>query len=136
MKRKEKVEGILTLLDEHYGPAKCYLNHETAWQLLIATILSAQCTDDRVNIVTKDLFQKYLKVKNLYENDKYLCQLKEKINLEKKQLSKLHQEELFDKIREIKKLEDEYDNYPIYVTYLNLKTRLENLVSPLKDIFK
>lgn len=87
-------------------------------------------------IVDSDLFQKYLKVKNLYENDKYLCQLKEKINLEKKQLSKLHQEELFDKIREIKKLEDEYDNYPIYVTYLNLKTRLENLVSPLKDIFK
>ena len=64
MKRKEKVEGILTLLDEHYGPAKCYLNHETAWQLLIATILSAQCTDDRVNIVTKDLFQKYRSIKD------------------------------------------------------------------------
>ena len=37
----------------------CYLNHETPWQLLIATILSAQCTDARVNIVTQDLFQKY-----------------------------------------------------------------------------
>ena len=37
----------------------CYLNHETPWQLLIAVILSAQCTDARVNIVTKDLFQKY-----------------------------------------------------------------------------
>ena len=38
---------------------KCYLHHENAWQLLIATILSAQCTDARVNIITKDLFRKY-----------------------------------------------------------------------------
>jgi endonuclease-3 len=38
---------------------KCYLNHETPWQLLIATILSAQCTDARVNLVTEDLFKKY-----------------------------------------------------------------------------
>lgn len=53
-------QAILTLLDEHYGTDyTCYLNHENAWQLLIATILSAQCTDARVNIVTKDLFQKY-----------------------------------------------------------------------------
>lgn len=51
---------ILALLDEVYTREyKCYLNHETPWQLLIATILSAQCTDARVNIVTKDLFQKY-----------------------------------------------------------------------------
>lgn len=62
MRKKEKVEGILALLDAHYGPVKCYLNHETPWQLLIATMLSAQCTDDRVNIVTKDLFQKYTSV--------------------------------------------------------------------------
>lgn len=53
-------QAILALLDEHYGTDyTCYLNHENAWQLLIATILSAQCTDARVNIVTKDLFQKY-----------------------------------------------------------------------------
>lgn len=64
MNQKQKLEGILALLDEHYGPAKCYLHHETAWQLLIATILSAQCTDDRVNMVTKDLFQKYQSVKD------------------------------------------------------------------------
>lgn len=51
---------ILALLDEHYTREyKCYLNHDTPWQLLIATILSAQCTDARVNIVTKDLFKKY-----------------------------------------------------------------------------
>lgn len=57
---REKVKKILSLLDEHYPKnIKCYLNYNTPWQLLIATILSAQCTDDRVNIVTKDLFKKY-----------------------------------------------------------------------------
>jgi endonuclease-3 len=51
---------ILKLLDERYGTEYvCYLHHENAWQLLIATILSAQCTDARVNIVTADLFKKY-----------------------------------------------------------------------------
>lgn len=51
---------ILKRLDEVYGTEYiCYLNHETPWQLLIAVILSAQCTDARVNIVTKDLFVKY-----------------------------------------------------------------------------
>lgn len=51
---------ILQILDEMYGTDdKCYLNHETPWQLLIAVILSAQCTDARVNIVTADLFVKY-----------------------------------------------------------------------------
>ncbi len=57
---KERISQILSLLDEHYTREyKCYLNHETPWQLLIATILSAQCTDERVNLVTKDLFVKY-----------------------------------------------------------------------------
>lgn len=56
-------KAILDLLDEHYGTEYiCYLNHENAWQLLIATILSAQCTDARVNIVTKELFVKYSSV--------------------------------------------------------------------------
>lgn len=59
-KEKERVAKILELLDQEYTTEyRCYLNHETPWQLLIATILSAQCTDARVNIVTKDLFQKY-----------------------------------------------------------------------------
>lgn len=57
--QKKKLKAILTLLDENYPQTKCYLNYETDWQLLIATILSAQCTDDRVNIVTQNLFQKY-----------------------------------------------------------------------------
>lgn len=57
---KERVQNILDRLDAEYTTEyRCYLNHENAWQLLIATMLSAQCTDERVNIVTKDLFQKY-----------------------------------------------------------------------------
>lgn len=51
---------ILNLLDEKYTREyKCYLNYENPGQLLVATMLSAQCTDARVNIVTKDLFVKY-----------------------------------------------------------------------------
>lgn len=61
---------ILQRLDEHYGTEfVCYLNHENAWQLLIATMLSAQCTDARVNLVTKDLFQKYTSPKAFAEAD-------------------------------------------------------------------
>ena len=57
---KQNTREILRLLDEQYGREYvCYLNHENALQLLIATMLAAQCTDARVNIVTKDLFQKY-----------------------------------------------------------------------------
>ena len=60
MNRKERARLILERLDREYSAEYvCYLNHDNAWQLLIATILSAQCTDARVNIVTKDLFVKY-----------------------------------------------------------------------------
>lgn len=56
----KRTKEILDRLDKEYGTEYiCYLNHENPWQLLIAVILSAQCTDARVNIVTKDLFQKY-----------------------------------------------------------------------------
>ncbi len=56
----KRTKEILARLDMAYGTEYvCYLNHETPWQLLIAVILSAQCTDARVNIVTKDLFKKY-----------------------------------------------------------------------------
>lgn len=59
-KEKQQVAEICRILNETYGTDyKCYLNHENAWQLLIATMLSAQCTDARENIVTKDLFVKY-----------------------------------------------------------------------------
>ena len=58
--RADRVKRILELLDQEYGTGyRCYLNHETPWQLLIAVIMSAQCTDARVNIVTETLFKKY-----------------------------------------------------------------------------
>lgn len=67
---RERIGEILALLDEHYTTEyKCYLNYETPWQLLIAVILSAQCTDARVNIVTKDLFQKYRSLEDFANAD-------------------------------------------------------------------
>lgn len=74
----KKVINILETLDREYGTDfKCYLNHENAWQLLIATILSAQCTDARVNIVTETLFKKYPSVEAFAKAD--LEELKEDI---------------------------------------------------------
>jgi endonuclease-3 len=58
---KGLVRKIIRLLKRAYPDARCSLNHSSAFELLIATILSAQCTDDRVNIVTADLFRKYRK---------------------------------------------------------------------------
>lgn len=67
---QEKCKKVLELLDEHYTTEyKCYLNHDNAWQLLIATMLSAQCTDARVNIVTKDLFKKYPDLESFADAD-------------------------------------------------------------------
>lgn len=60
MRKKEKVTEIIKRLEEKYPQEdKCYLNYTKDYELLFATILSAQCTDDRVNLVTKDLFRKY-----------------------------------------------------------------------------
>jgi endonuclease-3 len=55
----QRIRAILTGLDERYPGVTCALNHQSAWQLLVATILSAQCTDITVNKVTPELFQKY-----------------------------------------------------------------------------
>ncbi len=55
----ERVAEILRILDEHYPEVECALVHESPWQLLVATILSAQCTDVRVNMVTPELFRRY-----------------------------------------------------------------------------
>lgn len=67
---KKKTKAILELLDAHYGTEYvCYLHHENAWQLLFATMLSAQCTDARVNLVTKELFVKYPSVQAFAEAD-------------------------------------------------------------------
>ena len=57
--RKKRARKIVTLLKRAYPDAKCSLNHKSPIQLLIATILSAQCTDARVNIVTPALFRRY-----------------------------------------------------------------------------
>jgi endonuclease-3 len=57
--RKARVVQILAGLDRMYPNVSCALHHNDAWQLLVATILSAQCTDKRVNEVTPGLFKKY-----------------------------------------------------------------------------
>jgi endonuclease-3 len=57
--RKARLERIFTELDRLFPNATCALHHHNAWQLLVATILSAQCTDERVNKVTPGLFAKY-----------------------------------------------------------------------------
>ena len=55
----ERIGEIVRRLERHYPEAKCSLDHTDPLELLVATILSAQCTDARVNVVTKDLFRKY-----------------------------------------------------------------------------
>ena len=57
--RNARVAKILRILNETYPNATCALTHRNAWELLVATILSAQCTDKRVNEVTPGLFRKY-----------------------------------------------------------------------------
>jgi endonuclease III len=59
MRGKERLPGIIQRLAEVYPTAHCELDFESPFQLLVATILSAQCTDKRVNIVTRDLFSLY-----------------------------------------------------------------------------
>lgn len=59
--RQERTKKIIKLLKRAHPDARCALNHSNAFELLVATILSAQCTDERVNIVTADLFRKYRK---------------------------------------------------------------------------
>lgn len=55
----ERVAAILKALDEAYPNAECALHHRSPWELLVATILSAQCTDARVNMVTPELFKRF-----------------------------------------------------------------------------
>lgn len=68
--RAQRVEKILEALDREYGREyRCYLNYETDWQLLFAVIMSAQCTDARVNQVTETLFQKYRSLQDFADAD-------------------------------------------------------------------
>ncbi|MBV9762506.1 MAG: endonuclease III [Acidobacteriaceae bacterium] len=62
--RKARFQRIVTELDKLFPRATCALHHKDAWQLLVATILSAQCTDERVNKVTPGLFEKYPRIED------------------------------------------------------------------------
>ena len=65
MTKKERAALVTEALNREYGTEMMtYLHYETPWQLLFATILSAQCTDERVNLVTKELYQKYRTVED------------------------------------------------------------------------
>ncbi|HEY1253916.1 MAG TPA: endonuclease III [Terracidiphilus sp.] len=55
----DRIAAILQRLDEAYPAAECALTHRSPWELLVATILSAQCTDVRVNLVTPELFRRF-----------------------------------------------------------------------------
>ena len=57
MTKKERLNKIFQILEKKFGKPKCALDFETPFQLMVAVILSAQCTDERVNIVTKELFK-------------------------------------------------------------------------------
>ena len=64
------IKNLLATIDAMYPwEEKCFLEYEEPWQLLVSTILSAQCTDDRVNRVTKPLFEKYTSVESFAEAD-------------------------------------------------------------------
>lgn len=58
MTKKERVKFVLEKLEEKFGKPKCALNYDTPFELLVAVILSAQCTDVRVNIVTSEMYKK------------------------------------------------------------------------------
>ena len=67
MKKTELAVGLIERLESAYPIAICSLDYDSAWQLLVSVRLSAQCTDARVNIVTKELFEKYPSAKALSE---------------------------------------------------------------------
>jgi endonuclease-3 len=67
LQRKERLQEIFAQLDRLFPAATCALHHRNAWELLAATILSAQCTDERVNKVTPGLFEKYPTIEAMAE---------------------------------------------------------------------
>ncbi len=75
MTKKERVAALRPLLDAAYPEVKCSLNYSTPVEMLIATQMSAQCTDARVNIVTEKLFKKYRSVEDFANADyEELCE--------------------------------------------------------------
>ena len=100
MTKKERFNKIFPILEKKFGKPKCALNFETPYQLMVAVILSAQCTDERVNIVTKELFkvvrepqdirnmdikvlEKYIKSTGFYKNKAKNIKLNAEAMLEK-----------------------------------------------------
>ncbi len=69
MSEKDRVRKIIQILKKEYPEAKISLRYSTPFELLVATMLSAQCTDERVNIVTKDLFARYNTPKSIAKLD-------------------------------------------------------------------
>lgn len=69
MRKKERAAEVIKVFDAIYPEVKCTLNYETPFQMLVATQLSAQCTDARVNIVTEKLFQKYKTIEDFARAD-------------------------------------------------------------------
>lgn len=67
---KKRAKKVIDILIAQYPDAKCHLNFNNPFQLLISTILAAQCTDERVNTVMGDLYKKYKKPANLLSVDK------------------------------------------------------------------
>lgn len=64
-----KVKEIIKILNKKYPAPKCALDHESPWQLLVSTILSAQCTDKRVNMITPALFKRYQNIEDFAKAD-------------------------------------------------------------------
>ena len=100
MTKKERLNKIFPILEKKFGKPKCALNFETPFQLMVAVILSAQCTDERVNVVTKELFkvvkepqdirnmdiavlEKYIKSTGFYKNKAKNIKLNAEALLEK-----------------------------------------------------
>ncbi len=69
MTKKQRADEIIKRLEEEYPLAECSLDYDEAWKLLVSVRLAAQCTDARVNIVVKDLYEKYPSPEALAEAD-------------------------------------------------------------------
>jgi endonuclease-3 len=81
MRKKERALKVFNMLNEKYPDVGTFLNHKNSFELLIAVILSAQCTDERVNLVTPLLFERFPTPEKLYKADiEYIAETIKSIN--------------------------------------------------------